>query len=123
MITGAMRTTSTKVLEMFFHLPTLGTTMELAAYHLPRSDPRNLGTGHNRIWAKVDKVDSKFSMIKDHETLRRSFGLNWIVIPAKEEWEKNWLKQLRKGHVWFKDGACNQQRTGARICKYQSKIK
>ncbi len=38
------------------------------------------------------------------------------------EWDKDWPNQLRKGHVWFTDGACNQQGTGAKICKYQSKI-
>ncbi len=31
---------------------------------------------------------------------------------------ENCSKQLRKGQVWFTDGACNQQK----ICKYQSKI-
>ncbi len=35
----------------------------MVAYRLPRSDPRNLGIGHNRIYAKAYKVDSKFSMI------------------------------------------------------------
>ncbi len=32
------------------------------------------GIGHNRIWEKADKVDSKFSMINDHVTLWRTFG-------------------------------------------------
>ncbi len=61
-------------------------------------------------------------MIKDHVTLRRTFGKYRIVIPAREEWEKNWHNQLRKGYVWFADGALNQQRIGTVICKYQSKI-
>ncbi len=59
MITGAMRTTLTKVLEMFLHLPTLGTVVEsaalMAAYHLPRPNPMNLGIGHNppEVFLKV----------------------------------------------------------------------
>ncbi len=47
MIKGTMRTTPTKVLEVFLDLPTFGTTVEsavlMAAYRLPRPDPRNLG--------------------------------------------------------------------------------
>ncbi len=50
---------------------------------LLKPDPRNLGIGHNRIWAKADKVESKFSMIKD------TFDKHWIVIPTREEWWKN----------------------------------
>ncbi len=46
MITGAMRTTPTKVLEMFLDLPTLGMGVEfaalMAAYRLPRSNLKNL---------------------------------------------------------------------------------
>ncbi len=72
MITGAMRTTSTKVLEMFLDLLTLGMAVELAAlmvaYRLPEPNPKNLEIVYNRIWAKADKVDSKFSMIKDYIT-------------------------------------------------------
>ncbi len=68
MITGAIKMTPTKVLEMLFDLPTLGMMMEPAAlmiaYCLARLDPRNLGMGHNQIWAKADKVDSKFSMMQ-----------------------------------------------------------
>ncbi len=37
-----------------------------------KPDPRNLGIG-NRIWAKADKVDSKFGMIRDHITLWCTF--------------------------------------------------
>ncbi len=59
MITGAMRTTPTKVLEMFLDLPTLGTAVEsaalMAAYRLPRPNPKNLGIGYNWIWVKADK--------------------------------------------------------------------
>ncbi len=51
MITEAMRTTPTKVLEMLLDLPTLGTVVEsaalMAAYRLPRLDPKNLGIGHS----------------------------------------------------------------------------
>ncbi len=84
MVTGAMRTTPTKVLEKFSDLPTLGKAVEsaalTAAYHLPRQNPKNLGMGHNRIWEKADKVDNKFGMIKDHVTLRRKFDKYWTVI-------------------------------------------
>ncbi len=59
MIIGTMRTTPTKVLEMFLDLPTLGTAVEsaalMAAYRLRRPNPKNLGIGHNRIWAKAVK--------------------------------------------------------------------
>ncbi len=76
MITGAMRTTPTKVLEMFLDLPTLRTTVEsatlMAAYHLPKPNPKNLGIVHNLIWAKADKMDNKFSMIKDYITLKHT---------------------------------------------------
>ncbi len=65
MITGGMRTTPTKVLEMLLDLPALGTAVESAAlttvYHIPKPDSRNLGIGHHRIRAKTDKVDSKVS--------------------------------------------------------------
>ncbi len=105
MITGAMRTTPTKVLEMLLDVTTLGTTVGSGIW---RPDPRNLGIGLNRIWAKSDKVDSKFSLIKDHVTMRRTFGKYRIVIPAKEEWGKNWCNQLRNGHIWFTDGAYHQ---------------
>ncbi len=80
MITGVMRTTPTTV---FLDLPTLRTAVEyaalMAAYRLPRPDPRNLGIEHNRIWAKTDKMDSKFCMIKDHVTLRRTYSKYRIV--------------------------------------------
>ncbi len=53
MITEAMRTTPTKVLEMFLDLPTLGMTVEsavlMAAYRLPRPNLKNLGIEHNQI--------------------------------------------------------------------------
>ncbi len=88
MITVAMRTTPTKVLEMFLDLPTLGTVVEstslMAAYRLLRPDPKNLGIGHNRIWVKAGQMD-KFSMIKDHVTLRHAFGKYQMVIPTREE--------------------------------------
>ncbi len=51
MITATLRTTSTRVLEMFLDLPTLETAVAsvilMAAYRLPKPDPRNLGIGHN----------------------------------------------------------------------------
>ncbi len=90
MITEAMRTTPTKVLEMFSDLPTLGIAVEfaapIAAYLLPRPNPKNLGIGHNQIWTKADKMDKKFSMIKDHVTLRSAFGKYRTMIPTREEW-------------------------------------
>ncbi len=46
----------------------------MAAYPTPRLDPKNLETGRNRIWAEADKVDGKFSTMKDHVTMRRTFG-------------------------------------------------
>ncbi len=49
-----------------------------------KPDPRNLRIGYNRIWTKADKVDSNFSMIKDHVTLLRTFGKYRIVIPTSE---------------------------------------
>ncbi len=82
MITEAMRTT-TKVLKMLLDLPIFGTAVEsaalMAAYHLPRPDPRHLGIGHNRSWAKTSKVDSRFNMIKDHITFRHISVKNQMV--------------------------------------------
>ncbi len=60
-------------------------------------------------------------MIKDHVTLGRTFGKYRIVIPTSEEWEKNWLNQLRKGHVWFTDGDGNQQGTGQEFVNTKEK--
>ncbi len=74
---------------------------------LSSPDPRNLGIGHNRIWAKADKVGSKFGMMKNHLTLWRTFSKYQIVILTREEWGKNWPNQLRKGHVWFTGRAYN----------------
>ncbi len=71
---------------------------------------------------KADKMDNNFSMIKDHVTLRRTFGKYRTVIPTMEEWYKDWPNWLRKRQVWFTDRTCNQQGTGAGIGKYQSKI-
>ncbi len=109
MITGAMRITPRKVLEIFSDLPTMGTLVEsvalMAAYHLPRPNPKNLGIGHNRIWLKADKMDNKFSMIKDHVSLRRRFGKYWAVILTREKSYKDRHNWLRKGRVWFTDGA------------------
>ncbi len=61
-------------------------------------------------------------MIKDRVTLRRTFSKFWTVIVTNEEWGENWPNQLRKGHVWFTDGVCNQKVTRAEICEYQNKI-
>ncbi len=77
---------------MLSDLPTLGMAVKSVAlkatYHLSWSDPRNLGVEHNRIWAKTDEVDSKFSMIKDIVTLRHTFSKYRIGIPTREEWRK-----------------------------------
>ncbi len=100
MITGAMRTTPIKVLEMPLDLPILETAMESAAlkaaYRLLRTDPRKLGIGRNWIRAKADKVDSKFSTIKDHITLRRNFGKYRITIPTREEWGRGLAQSTEK---------------------------
>ncbi len=126
MITKAMRTTLTKVLEMFLDLPTMGMVVEsaalMAAYCLPRPNLKNLGIGHNWFWAKAYKMGNKFSMIKDRVTLRHMFGKYQTVIPTTEEWDKDWPNWMRRGQVWFTDGVCIQPGTGAEICKYQSKI-
>ncbi len=94
----------------------------MAAYRLLRPNPKNLGIGHNQICTKADKMGNRYSVIKDHVILRRTFGKYRTVIPTREEWDKVWPNWLRKGQVWFTDEACNQQGTGAGICKYQSKI-
>ncbi len=108
----AMRTMSTKVLDGPLDLPMFGMALKsaaalMAAYRLPTPATRNLRIGHNRIWAKADKVDSKFSMIKYYVNMPRTFGKYWIMISTWEECGKNWTNQLRKGHVWLTDGACN----------------
>ncbi len=70
MIMEAMRTTPTKVLEMLLDLPTLEMVVEFAAlmvaYHLPRSNLRNLGIGQNRIWAK-ECMDDNFTSLYKHQ--------------------------------------------------------
>ncbi len=92
MITWAMRTAPTKLLEMLLDLPTLGTGVgsvtQMVAYSLPRPDSRNLEIGHNRIRVKIDKMGRNFSMIKDHITLWRPFSKYQIVITTWEEWGK-----------------------------------
>ncbi len=94
MIAGAMRTTPTNVLEMFLDLSSLGTTMKsvalMATYCLLGPNPKTPEIRHHRVWAKTD--NHKFSMIKDHVTLRRTFGKYRIVILTREKWEKNWPK-------------------------------
>ncbi len=69
MITGAMRTTPTKVLEMLLDLPTLEMVVEstalMAAYHLKRPDPRNLEMRHNRIWVMIQRAVWHYSLATD----------------------------------------------------------
>ncbi len=93
MITGAMRTTPTKVSEMFLNLPKLGMVVEstalTATYRLLKSNLKNLGIGHNQIWAKADKMDNKFKMIRDHVALKHMFRKYQTVIPTREEWNKD----------------------------------
>ncbi len=84
----------------------------MAAYRLPRPNPKNLGIGHNRIWVKADKMGNKFSMINDHVTLRHTFCK---YQRTREVRDKDWPNWLRKGWVRFTDGACNQRGTGAGI--------
>ncbi len=60
----------------------------MAAYRLLRLDLKNLGIGYNHIWAKADNVDCKFSMIKDHVILQRTFSKYGILILTREEWGK-----------------------------------
>ncbi len=88
-------------------LPTLEMAVEsaalMAAYRLPRPNPKNLGVGHNRIWVKADKMNNKFSMIKHHISLRRTFGKYWTVIPTREEWYRlapKAEKRARLVHRW-----------------------
>ncbi len=61
MITGTMRTTPTKVMEMLLDLPTLNTMVKIAssttAYHFQRPDQKVLETGHGRICKKAETVD------------------------------------------------------------------
>ncbi len=124
MIRGVMRINPIKVLEVLLDLTTFGTAIEfaalMAAYDLPMPDLRNLGIGHNWIRAKADKVDNKFTMIKDNVNLRRTFDKYLIVIPTSgEEWVKKRTKSTEKGMSGLHThGACNQQGT----CKYQRKL-
>ncbi len=50
---------------------------------------KNLGIERNQIWAKADKTDDKFSMIKKRLTLKHKFGKYQTVIPTWEEWDKD----------------------------------
>ncbi len=89
MITGAMRTTPSEVLEMFLDLPTLRAAVVCSTDgSIPpaKTKSENLRMEHNRIWVKADKTDNKFSMLKDHVTLRCTFGRYRNVIPTREKW-------------------------------------
>ncbi len=72
MITGAMRTTPRKGLEMFLDLSPFGTVVEVAvlavAYHLPRPNPTIPETRHNRMWVKVDEVDASTIQYMDRRS-------------------------------------------------------
>ncbi len=74
MITGAMRTTPTKVMEMLLDLPIHSIVVEavtlISAYHLPRPDQEDLEIGQGIVWKKAERVDNKFAMAKDHTTPR-----------------------------------------------------
>ncbi len=54
-------------------------------------------------------------MLKDHVTLDSDTELGKSARKLPQSTKK-------KAHIWFTDGACNQQGTGAGICKYQRKI-
>ncbi len=58
-ITGAMRTTPTKMLEILLDLPQLGTVVEAvalaAACRLRRPNQNALKIGHSRIWIKAER--------------------------------------------------------------------
>ncbi len=86
MITGAIRTTLIKLLEMFLDLTSLRTavkaTVLAATNRLQRSNLTTLET--NRIWVKADKIDRKFKTKKNHTTLRSIFGEYRIVISTRE---------------------------------------
>ncbi len=58
MITGAMRTTPTKVLKMFLDLPTLVCSTDGSILSTETKSKKPRGIGHNRIWAKANKMDS-----------------------------------------------------------------
>ncbi len=89
MITEAIRTTATKALKMLLDLLPLKTVVETvalgAAYCLLRPSLITLEIGHNQMWLKEDKVDSKFNMTEDYTTLRHTFGKYRMVVPNMEE--------------------------------------
>ncbi len=74
---------------MFLDPPPLGTAVEVvalvAAYRLPRPNLTKQERGHNRIRVKVDEVDSKFNMTKNHTTLKSTFGIYRMLVPSREE--------------------------------------
>ncbi len=88
MITGAMRTTQKKSAGDVLGSANTGNGDRVCSTDdsIPPTEikSKNLGMGHNRIWAKADKMNSKFSMIKDYVTLRRMFGKYRTVIPTRE---------------------------------------
>ncbi len=67
MITGAMRTTPIKMMEMLLNLPTLSTVIEAAtltaAYRLPRPDKRPWKRDIAES-GRLKNVDNKFTMKK-----------------------------------------------------------
>ncbi len=93
MITGAMRTTPTKLMEMLPDLLNLSMVVNVAAltaaYRLLRPDQKARKTGHGRIWKKAEKADNKFTMTKHHTTPRYSLDKTYqVIIPTREEWER-----------------------------------
>ncbi len=86
MITGVMRVTPIKV-----EMPTWnggGVCSTNGGIPFTKDRYRNLRIGHNQSGKKQIKWN-KLSMIKDHVTLRRTFGKYQIVISTREEWDKN----------------------------------
>ncbi len=62
---------------MLLDLPQLSTVVEIAAlavaYRLPRSNESSLITRHHRIWMRTEKVDSRFTKLKDYIVPRYTF--------------------------------------------------
>ncbi len=91
-------------MKMLLYRPTLSMVAEAAAltaaYRLPRHDQKALETRSGTIWKKAEKVDNKFEMTKDHIIPWYSLDKPYyVIIPTREEWEKDWPDQLRKGQA------------------------
>ncbi len=88
LITGAMRKSLTKVVEILVDLPILSMMVEAAAltsaYHLPGLDRKTLELGHGTMWKKGKKLDNKSVVTKYHTTQRYSINhIKWLYLPSK----------------------------------------